>query len=180
MDAEGRLEAFDRRIHPRQSAGCFFSLIGDLPTGAEQWWRRSTGLPEPVQVPTIVITSAVPSHDKWCQSIVTLSGPTGGDPSTAASFLVVLHTLHLPTSNNRGRFVATIHFFATPVYSHAQTGGGHSPSLRQPLCRAEFNTGDHQSRLGDSSSRPDHRADRIDARPDRLQICARISRALQT
>ena len=26
---------------PRQSARCFVSLIGDLPTGAEQWWRRS-------------------------------------------------------------------------------------------------------------------------------------------
>ena len=31
MEAEGRLADFDRRIHPRQSEGCFVSLIGDLP-----------------------------------------------------------------------------------------------------------------------------------------------------
>ena len=28
MEAEGRLADFDRRIHPRQSKGCFVSLIG--------------------------------------------------------------------------------------------------------------------------------------------------------
>ena len=59
-----------------------------------------------------------------------------------------LHMLYLATSNNRGRFSCVI--------IQANTGVVHPPSLQQPLCRAEFNTGDHQSRLGEPSSRPDH------------------------
>ena len=41
---------------PRQSEGCFVSLIGDLPTGAEQWWRRSINQ----QRPPLKHTSPVP------------------------------------------------------------------------------------------------------------------------
>ena len=44
------------------------------------------------------------------------------------------HMLYLSPSNNRDRFSCAI--------LQANAGGGHSPSLQQPLCRAEFNTGD--------------------------------------
>ena len=56
MEAEGRLADFGKAIYPRQSEGCFVSLIGDLPTGAEQWWRRSINQ----QRPPLKHTSPVP------------------------------------------------------------------------------------------------------------------------
>ena len=48
MEAEGRLADFDRRIHPRQSEGCYVSLIGlaihpqqggELPQSECMTWR---------------------------------------------------------------------------------------------------------------------------------------------
>ena len=77
MEAEGRLADFDRRIHPRQSEGCFVSLIGlaihpqqggELPqfTGADPftdgYFARSTGLAiDPQQVtPIQVVLSSIP------------------------------------------------------------------------------------------------------------------------
>ena len=49
MEAEGRLADFDRRIHPRQSEGCFVSLIaGRLPTT----WRSCGDLATASQVVT--------------------------------------------------------------------------------------------------------------------------------
>ena len=85
----GRLADFDGRIHPplllvyptalhpRQSEGCFVSLIGDLPTDAENQQRPPLKHTSPVpQVcpnrSKFQLSWSRAMHDKWCRSIVTL------------------------------------------------------------------------------------------------------------
>ena len=125
----GRLADFDGRIHPplllvyptalhpRQSEGCFVSLIGDLPTDAEQWWRRSINQQRPPLKHTSPVPQVCPNrskfqlswsramHDKWCRSIVTLPvrqvATRGADLNLRGSIEVAIG--HRPDRIDAGR-----------------------------------------------------------------------------
>ena len=106
-----------RSIH-RQLPRPFYRF-GNLPKGGE-FAGYVPGQGGRWTIHTIYLACKGRASDRW--------------RSPAASFFVVRHTLRLATSNNRDRFSCAI--------IQANAGGVHPPSLQQPLCRAEFNTGD--------------------------------------
>ena len=148
MEAEGRQADFDRRIHPRQSEGCFVSLIGDLPTNPFFPELVSVGVLHSLRAPSNGVAILVAIHPEQYRFRTKVAQSHNPD--------VVANTSCRPST--RGAQQLPFSWFSLECRRLL-----HSWRLPTPHAyRAEFNTGDHQNRLGEPSYRPDHRAEGYD------------------